>query len=140
MNGDRYFLDTNVIVYANDRSDPGRQSIAGPLITEGIRQRRAVVSTQVLGEFWVTITRKVQQPLPPDMAEGVLARLRSMTVVAVEYGTVIHAVHLQRKFQIAYWDALILAAAHTAHCPIVYSEDLNHGQLYGDIQVRNPFL
>jgi predicted nucleic acid-binding protein len=140
MNGERYFLDTNILVYANDHSDPGRQPVAAALIADGIRHRRAVVSSQVLGEFWVTITRKVKTPLPLDIAEAELSRLRSIALVAVEYDTVILAVHLQRKHDIAYWDALILAAAQTAHCGIVYSEDLNHGQRYDDVQVLNPFV
>jgi predicted nucleic acid-binding protein len=139
MNGERHFLDTNVLVCANDQSDPQRRSVAATLVADGIRNRRGVVSSQVLSEFWVTITRKVQTPLPFELAEAELLRLRSMLVVAVEYDTVVLAVHLQRKHGVSYWDALILASAHAAHCAVVYSEDLNNGQRYGDVLVENPF-
>jgi predicted nucleic acid-binding protein len=139
MNGDRYFLDTNILVCANDRSDPRRQSIAVKLVADGIRRRCAVVSPQVLGEFLVTVTRKVETPLTLEAAEAEVARFKSITLVSIEYSTVILAMHLQRMHGIAYWDALILAAARTADCKTLYSEDLNDGQSYGEVTVRNPF-
>ena len=92
MNDERYFLDTNILVYANDHSEPARQAVAARLLTDGIRTGRAVVSSQVLSEFWVTVTQKIQEPLDRDTAESELTRFAAMTVQAVEYGTVLVAV------------------------------------------------
>jgi len=140
MSGEPFFLDTNILVYANDRSDPPRQTTAARLVAHGLRSHRAVVSSQVLSEFWVTVTRKVAVPLPFDMAEKELVKLRSMVVVAIEYDTVVAAIHMQQRYDISYWDSLILAAALRARCSIVYSEDLGDGQRYGDLLVQNPFV
>lgn len=139
-NGDRYFLDTNVLVYANDRSDPQRQAAASRLVVDGIRSRQGVISSQVLSEFWVAVTRNVEVPLPLEAALAELQRLGSMLVVGVGYDTVNLAVHVQTRHGISYWDALVLAAAQIARCSIVYSENLTSGRHYGDLLVQNPFL
>ncbi len=134
-----YFLDTNVLVYANDRTEAAKQSAAIRLITDGIQSGRAVISAQVLGEFWVTVTQKIQVPLDRRTAEREAEHLRGMRVVSVEYDTVRTAIRLQERHQVSYWDALILAAATLAGCGHVCSEDLNAGQRYGRLMVRNPF-
>lgn len=137
---DRYFLDTNVLVYANDPSDAARQPVATRLVSDGIRTRRGVVSSQVLGEFWVTVTRKVRTPLSPEAAEARLTRLGSLLVVPVGYDTVVLALHLLRRYRLSYWDSLIVSAARSSGCEVLYSEDLNHEQRYDEVLVLNPFV
>lgn len=139
MTDGSYFLDTNVLVYANDRTEATKQPAAIQLVTEGIQSGRAVVSSQVLGEFWVTVTQKIQVPLDRRTAEREIEHLGAMRVVSVEYDTVRTALRLQERHQVSYWDALILAAASLAGCGHVFSEDLNAGQRYGRVVVRNPF-
>jgi predicted nucleic acid-binding protein len=134
-----FFLDTNVLVYANDRTEAAKQSAAVQLIADGIQSGRAVISSQVLGEFWVTVTQKIQVPLDRRTAEREIEHLRTMQVVSIEYDTVRTAIRLQERHRVSYWDALILAAASLAGCTQVYSEDLNAGQRYGRLVVRNPF-
>jgi predicted nucleic acid-binding protein len=139
MTADRYFLDTNVLVYANDSSDARKQEAAVRLITDGIQSGRAVISSQVLGEFWVTVTRKPQVPLDLQTAEMELERFRALRVIGIEYGTVKAALHLQKRHQLPYWDALVLAAAQLSGCARLYSEDMNEGQAYDGLMVANPF-
>lgn len=139
MSADSYFLDTNVLVYANDRTEAPKQSAAIQLITAGIQFGRAVISSQVLGEFWVTVTQKIRIPLDRRTAEREIEHLRAMRVVSIEYDTVRTAIRLQERYRVSYWDALILAAASLAGCGHVYSEDLNTGQRYGRVMVRDPF-
>ena len=134
-----FFLDTNVLVYANDRTEAAKQSAAVQLIADGIQSGRAVISSQVLGEFWVTVTQKIQVPLDRRTAEREIEHLRTMQVVSIEYDTVRTAIRLQERHRVSYWDALILAAASLAGCAQVYSEDLNAGQRYGRVVVRDPF-
>jgi predicted nucleic acid-binding protein len=110
------------------------------LITDGIRNGKAVVSTQVLGEFLVTVTQKIQVTLNPDKAENQIDRFRAMRIVSIEYDTVKAAIHLQKRFHISYWDALIISAATIAGCTCIYSEDLNAGQSYNGLSIVNPFV
>jgi len=139
MSDGSYFLDTNILVYANDGTEADKQSAAIRLIADGIRNGQAVVSTQVLSEFWVTVTQKIQVTLDTDKAEKEVDRFKAMRIVGIEYDTVRAAIHLQRRFQISYWDSLILSAASIAGCRRIYSEDLNAGQSYDGLSIVNPF-
>jgi len=139
MPGGKYFLDTNVLVYANDKTEAAKQATAVRLITDGIRSGRVVISTQVLSEFWVTVTEKIQVPLEREKAEKEIESFRAFRVINIEYHTVRTAIHIQRRYQLSYWDALILSAAQMAGCELVFSEDLNEGQRYGNVVVSNPF-
>jgi predicted nucleic acid-binding protein len=139
MSGDRYFLDTNILVYANDESDPAKRSSASRLIVDGLRSGRAVISSQVLGEFWVTVTMKIKVPLLLETAEAEIERFRSLHVVSIDADLVLFALEKHKRFRISYWDALILASAEISGCETVYSEDLGTGQVYGNVRVVNPF-
>ena len=139
MSDGSYFLDTNILVYANDGTDAAKQATAIRLIIDGILNGNAVVSTQVLSEFWVTVTQKIQVILDTDKAEKELDRFKAMRIVGIEYDTVRAAIHLQKRFQVSYWDSLILSAATIAGCGRIYSEDLNAGQSYDGPSVVNPF-
>ena len=139
MSDGKYFLDTNVLVYANDNTEEAKHTTAVRLITDGIRSGRVVISTQVLSEFWVTVTQKIQVPLDREKAEKEVESFRAFTVINIEYHTVRTAIHIQKRYQLSYWDALILSAAQMAGCEYVFSEDLNEGQRYGNVVVSNPF-
>ncbi len=140
MNGDKFFLDTNLLVYANDGTDPQKQEIARSLILDGIRNGNAVLSTQVLSEFWVTVTKKIKVPLSQEEAEKEIELLRAMRVESIDYMTVKAAIRIQLHHRLSYWDSLILASAHAAGCACVYSEDLNAGREIMGMIVQNPFL
>jgi predicted nucleic acid-binding protein len=114
-------------------------SAAVRLITDGIRNGKAVISTQVLSEFWVTVTNKIEVPLDREKAEKEIESFRALIVIGIEYHTVRTAVHIKRRYQLSYWDALILSAAQMAGCEYIFSEDLNEGQRYGNVVARNPF-
>ena len=139
MNGS-VFLDTNVLVYANDAAEPGKQHAARTLLKEVLRAENGVISVQVLSEFWVTVTRKIRTPLSLVTArqEAELFGLM-MSVVDLDSALFYDALRLQQLHQLSYWDAQIIAAAETAGCTVVYSEDLNPGQKYANVTVVNPF-
>ena len=140
MSGDvRVFFDTNVLVYCEDAGDR-RCKKARDLVQAQLKDGTGVVSPQVLSEYFVTVTRKIAQPLTDAGAEARLRAYASMHVVPLESGTILHALRLKANHQVSYWDALILAAATDAGCTTVYSEDLAHGQRYGGLQVINPFV
>jgi len=130
------FIDTNLIVYANDRSDSRKQQRALDVIRREIRERTGVISIQVLQEFANTALNKLGQE--PSVLLRQLALLETLTVVRPDPPMVRRAVELKTLFQLSFWDASILAAAESAGCRHLFSEDLNAGQAYGAIRVINP--
>jgi len=135
----RTFFDTNVLVYLFDADSPDKQARAREALRERLESGAVVVSTQVLQEFFVTVTRKLARPLPTDEAEAALKRLMDLPVVQVDPDQVLAAAVSSRRDRISFWDALILTAAAVAGCEEVLSEDLQHGQSFGRVRIVNPF-
>ena len=136
---DRDFFDTNVLVYAYDQRDRVKQARAGDLVSSALAGETGVLSTQVLGEFFNTVTRRIPEPLSNDDAEAAILLLASLQVVELDVTLVQRAIGTCRRYRISYWDALIVAAAERAGCTRILSEDLNQGQTYNGIPVVNPF-
>jgi predicted nucleic acid-binding protein len=130
-------LDTNVLVYAVDSTPANRAKQAQAI--ELIERVDFGLSAQVLQEFYVTVTRKLARPLTADAALQFLDRFRAFPMVSVDQALVVEGIRNSVKFQLSYWDGAILAAAEQLHARILYSEDLNHEQRYGEVVVRNPF-
>ena len=135
----RLFLDTNILVYAYDSTDPQKQAKAQTLLTEGIERENAVISAQVLSEFFVTVTRKIAHPMPAPRARREIVLISTLATVDVDATLILRAIDIQDRWQLSYWDALILAAAERGDCETVYSEDLSHGQTYENVTIQNPF-
>lgn len=132
------FVDTNVLVYAVDDFEPEKRDLARrSLGSKGYG--KLVVSAQILGEFYVTVTRKLAQPIPEDKAAEALDWLALLTVVPVDATLVKHAVQISRSAQLPYWDGLVVAAAARGGCQRLLSEDLNDDQQIGSVRVENPF-
>jgi predicted nucleic acid-binding protein len=136
---DKVFLDSNVLVYAYDSSDRSKQAKAQELLERGIREDSAVVSAQVLGEFFIAVTRKIAHPMRASEAAEAVEILSAIRVIEVDRMLVNEAIGAHQRYGISYWDGLILAAAERAGCRRVLSEDLNAGQEYGRVAVENPF-
>lgn len=131
------FFDTNVLVYAasSSRADGAKRARALKLIQE----RDFGLSAQVLQEFYVTVTRKFQKPLAPQVAVALMESYRVFPTVPTDYPLIVAAVELSLKHGISYWDAAIIAAAEVLEADTLYTEDLNDGQLYGRVRAVNPF-
>ena len=135
----RTFFDTNVLVYLFDADSPEKQSRARDALRERLESGAVVVSTQVLQEFFVAVTRKLARPLPADEAEAALRRLMDLPVVQVDPDQILAAAATSRRDRISFWDALILTAASAAGCQEVLSEDLQHGRSFGRLRIVDPF-
>lgn len=131
------FLDTNVVVYAFDRSAGAKRERALTLLSEPAT--RLVISAQVLNEFYVTTTRKLVQPLDPETALEAVQTLSRLNVVVLDAELTLAAIRLSRDARLSLWDASIVAAAKRAGCRLLLTEDLNHGQRIGDVEIVNPF-
>ena len=136
---DRAFIDTNVLVYSYDNRDPEKQSRAQQVLASGIENETAVLSTQVLGEFFNAVTRRIPNPLSVEEAEEVISLFSILPVIGIDVSMVRRAVSTHRRYGIDYWDSLIISAAERAGCTHVLSEDLNSGQSYHGVTVMNPF-
>ncbi len=135
----RTFIDTNVAVYAADFDDRERakQQLAAQLLTSDPSQ--LVVSTQVLQEYYVVVTRKLQKPMTAAEAAASVRSLARLAVVGIDRPLVLSAVDTSRSAQISLWDALIIEAASQAGCERVLTEDLTHGQVIKGVRIENPF-
>lgn len=131
------FLDTNVLVYAaagTGEEEPKRRRALQLLEEEDFG-----LSAQVLQEFFVTVVHKVEVPLSPAEAVEWIEQLELFPCLSVDASLVKIAIEVSERHGISYWDGAILAAAQSLGAPVLYSEDLNHGQHYGSVQVQNPF-
>jgi predicted nucleic acid-binding protein len=132
------FLDTNILIYAAaGREDEPRKHAAAQRL---VGAERFGLSGQVLAEFYTNITRRPAVPLAQSEVERWIDMLCLYPVAPIDDAIVRAAIVICRTYGISYWDAAILAAAERLAAPILYTEDLNHGQSYGSVRVINPFL
>jgi predicted nucleic acid-binding protein len=134
---DRVFVDTNIFVYADDRSAKTKRVRARSVLSELIRSKRAVVSTQVMQEYFVAAIRKLQ--LPPERARLRVERLHRLDVIVVRPELIFGAIDLCRLHPLSFWDALIVRAASAAGCGRLLSEDMPDGQAIDGVKIENPF-
>ena len=134
----KVFLDTNIIVYGDDPRDQAKKARAAECVTRAMRDGTGVISTQVLQEYAVVAGAKLHQE--PDVILAHLLLLESLEVVVITPAVIRRALELQWRYKIDYWDASILAAAEHAQCSVLFSEDLNPGQLYANVRVENPLV
>jgi predicted nucleic acid-binding protein len=140
MSADKVFVDTNILVYAHDAAAGEKHARAKALVTQIWNNRCGVLSTQVLQEFYVNIRKKAAAPVGTAEAKQWLTDYLTWEVVVNDANAVIEAIDLEERYQVSFWDALILHAANSAGASVIYSEDLNHGQQYADLVVQNPLL
>ncbi len=137
---DKVFVDTNVLVYAFDASAGEKQHTARGLLTALWESGTGCLSVQVLQEFFVTVTRRVPQPLSAVAAADIVKDLSAWTIFAPRAEDVLEAIALHQRAQVSFWDALVLHAAAELGCAALWSEDLNPGQRVRGVRITNPFL
>jgi predicted nucleic acid-binding protein len=133
----RFFVDTNVLVYAHDAAAGDRHQRARDLVERLWHDRSGVLSTQVLQELYVSL-RKARHALSAGDARAVVADYLRWEVVVNTGDSVLEAIDLEGRYRLSFWDALIVQAASAAGTDILYSEDLSDGRVYGSVRVRNP--
>lgn len=134
----RSFVDTNILLYADDARDSRKQNIAATLISDLLQARTAVLSLQVLREYFVIATRKLR--VAPDLAGEKVRLFGAMELVQDSLDDLYAAIDLHRLRGYSLWDCLILRAAIKSGCRRLYSEDLQHGQYVDGVEIVNPFL
>ncbi len=133
------FVDTNVLVYRHDSSDPAKQSRADDWITFLVRRRSARISFQVLQELYATLTRKLRPGFDAGEARDIVRDLAVWRPVTVDLAILERSWLLQQRYSLSWWDALIVAAAQSSECRVLLTEDLQRGQTFGEVRVVDPF-
>jgi predicted nucleic acid-binding protein len=133
------FVDTNVLVYARDAGETVKQPKARAWLEHLWRTRSGRLSQQVLSEFYVTVTRKLDPGLPPADARAEVRDLSAWRPIAIDTDVIEAAWALEDADSLSFWDALIVAAAAATRCDVLLSEDLSDGQTYDGVTVFSPF-
>jgi predicted nucleic acid-binding protein len=133
------FVDTNVLVYAHDSGAGPKRKAGRDLLLRLMETGSGAISTQVLSEFLVTVTRKIPKPLTTRTAIDIVEDLATMTVVQPAVADLVAAATLAEEHHIHFWDALIIRSAQVAGANTLWSEDLSAGQDFDGVVVRNPF-
>ena len=136
---DKVFLDTNIIVYAHDRSSRDKHAVAREIMDYLWESRKGVISVQVLQELFVCVTKKIVKPLLLKQARVILEYLSNWNVVVNDKYITLKAIDLQEKYQFSFWDSLVVQAAIQGQARILLSEDLPDSQVVNDLKILNPF-
>jgi predicted nucleic acid-binding protein len=132
----KVFLDTNILVYATDASSPGKRSKCRDLIRSASHEGRGVISTQVLQECYVVLTRKLG--VDPVQAKGIVQRFANLEVVVIDPPLIQEAIDCSILTTLSFWDALIVVSAESAQCQSVWTEDMSDGQVVRGVRIENP--
>ncbi len=137
----KVFVDTNILVYAYDRSELQKQQLALKVLDQLVKAGTGVLSTQVLAEFFVTVTSPKKLAFPLSVADGyerLQNYLQAWEVVELTGMVVLEAARGVRDYQFSFWDAQIWATARLNQIPLVYSEDFNVGAVIEGVRFTNP--
>lgn len=136
---DKVFVDTNILVYAHDLDAGERHDVAARLVSELWETRDAVISSQVLQEFYVTVTRKIPSPLPRSTARQIVRTYSAWQTELVGPAEIEAASEIEEQHQLSFWDALIVATARKGGASRILTEDLNPGQIVSGVRIDSPF-
>jgi predicted nucleic acid-binding protein len=134
------FVDTNILLYAHDQNAGAKQIKAAQLLTLLWEERRGVLSTQVLQEFLVNITRKIKPPLSLAKARDIVRTYGLWVERDTSVADILRATELMELTGFSFWDSLIIASAEAAGAELLYSEDMQHGQQVAGMTICNPFI
>ncbi len=136
---DKVFVDTNILVYTRDASEPEKQIKAMDWMKYLWESRRGRLSFQVLQEFYSTVTTKLKPGMEPEEARSDLRALFSWKPLPVNMEVIKGAWFIQDRYNISWWDSLIVSAAQVIDCNYLLTEDLTENQMFGNVRVIHPF-
>lgn len=130
------FIDTNVLLYLLEKRDPAKRDACRGLVRELVTRGDAVISTQVLQEFYMICTTRLK--LKPLFIKGLIHNFENMEIVTVGVDLIKEAIDTSLQNDISFWDAVIVVAAEAARCKYLYTEDLDDGRVIRNVRVQNP--
>lgn len=135
----RTFVDTNVLIYALDERQDSRHDVAVRAVEDLWETRQGVISTQVLQELYLNLTRKLLKPMTRPRARGIVERYSAWPVRHVTVPDILSASELEQRHTLAFWDALVIVAAQRLGAERILTEDMQPGRSFGGVRVENPF-
>jgi predicted nucleic acid-binding protein len=136
---DKVFVDTNILIYAHDLDAGRKHETAKSLLRDLWENHTGVISTQVLQEFYVNVTRKITQPITASQARGIINAYAAWRVEIIQPSDVIQASEIQERYRLSFWDSMIVVTAAKSRADILVTEDLNPGQIIEGVLVKHPF-
>jgi predicted nucleic acid-binding protein len=133
------FIDTNILVYAYDADAGEKHAKAREVLLNCWENESGCLSTQVLQEFYVTVTHKLAKTVSPQEARAVIETYRAWPTYCITIDTILAASETEKRYQLSFWDSLIIVAAQMSGATSLLSEDLQTGQQIGTLKVINPF-
>jgi predicted nucleic acid-binding protein len=130
------FLDTNILIYQMDNREIVKQKRCRELVRALVQRHEAVISTQILQEFYVACTAKLK--VKPILVKGMIHGFQNMEVVAVGSDLINEAIDTSIQYRISFWDSLVVVSAESAKCQYLITEDLNDGQVIRNVKIQNP--
>jgi predicted nucleic acid-binding protein len=140
MNESKVFLDTNILIYAYDASAGQKNRKAKDTLVKLWNSKRGIISIQVMQEFFVNVTSKIQYPIDTDSAEVIIKDLFQWEVVVNDEASILKAIDIHIEYKFSFWDAMILQAAVNGGAKLLYTEDMIHGQEVQGVRIVNPFV
>ena len=134
---DKVFMDTNILIYMQSGLDPVKTRICRKLFEQASSDNLIVLSTQILQEFYVAMTRKLGHD--SITIKNILSLFNDFEIVKIDSAIIFDAIDISVLHQLSFWDSLVISAANAGNCKVLYSEDLNHGQVIRGVEVVNPF-
>lgn len=135
----KVFFDSNILIYFVDERDERKQSIAKEIIADAVQNQNGMISTQSLQEFYNVVTKKMN--CPKEKAKELVTMFSELfPVTQITIPLILGAIDISIKNEFSFWDSLILSTANDTGCVLLYSEDLNSGQIISGTKVLNPFL
>lgn len=135
---EKYFIDTNILIYTIDNHYPKKKKICRELIAKLFEDNSGIISTQVLQEFYYIAVNKLKSD--PKVIKALLKSFEDLEIVEINTTIIYNAIDCSIANKISFWDALIISAAESANCNKLFSEDLNSRQIINDVEIVNPFI
>ncbi len=140
MNENKLFLDTNILIYAYDISAGKKNEIARKLVVDLWETQSGCLSTQVLQEFFVCVTKKIPKPLDINRAKEIVHDLLNWNIVVNDGGTIIKAINIHLDYKFSFWDSLIIQSAINGGAETLYTEDFVGAEKIKGVEITNPFV
>ncbi|MFC2172359.1 PIN domain-containing protein [Acidobacteriota bacterium] len=133
------FIDTNVFLYAHDLDAGPKHDIASDILQACWMERNGVISTQVLQEFYVNVTRKISRPLSRKSARDIISAYSVWPIATIDHADILRASSIETRYHLSFWDSLIVVSANRLGASDLLTEDLNPGQVIDGVRIVNPF-
>lgn len=136
---DKVFIDTNVLVYAYDISAKKKHEVAVSVIENLWYSDTGILSSQVLSEFFVVVTRKIPNPLSVNIAKSIIKDFLTWDIIPIYEDSVLDAIEILQKYNLSFWDAMIVESALRGGASLLLSEDFSDGMEIEKLKIQNPF-